>query len=137
MKRRSYAPNERKAEELCRHLVVVLRDEETCQRCGAPSSRSQIHWAHVKNRGAKSLVCAPWASLALCAGCHFWFDAHKGSLARPGEGMEWWMKAFPMRAVALRAWEHERRHPKVDYGLLCVFLQAEINRFGAPAGAEP
>ena len=122
---------------LCRRLVVELRDQNTCQRCGASSERSQIHWAHVKNRGAKSLVCAPWASLALCAGCHFWFDAHKGSITNPGDGMKWWIEKFPERAVRLSFWNHQRNRPKINYSIEKLWLEQELAQYGIPLPAAP
>lgn len=63
--------------KLCRQLVVVIRDKDTCQRCGATYAQRQIQWAHVHNRTAKSIQWQPWASLALCAECHMWADSNR------------------------------------------------------------
>ena len=122
--------DEREAKKLCRYLVVELRDQNTCQRCPNHTGIAKIDWAHVKNRGAKSLVVAPYASLALCAGCHFWFDGRKGSMARPGEGMLWWMQKFPERATQLAYWEHHRSRPKINYRVAVAWLKQEIQRYG-------
>ena len=114
--------------KLCRRLVVEIRDQNKCQKCGSSGIKQSVHWAHIKNRKAKSLVFVPWASLALCAAHHFWFDSHKGSLARPGEGLQWWMDKFPDRALALKAWEHKRNKPKLDREIERLWLESELKR---------
>ena len=92
--------------------MVEIRDKSTCQRCGKTSAESQIHWAHVQNRQAKSIQWTPWNSLALCAGCHFWFDGDNRKAARD----EWWAIKWPQRAAALEVWRSLRAKP-VDLGL--------------------
>lgn len=117
---------ERKLTQLCRRLVVEVRDQHRCQRCGK-GSPSQIQWAHVKTRGAKSLVYVPWASLALCAGCHFWFDGNKGRFATPGPGLKWWQEKFPDRWIKLACWETGPRRP-VDRNAELVWLRNELKK---------
>lgn len=114
---------EHQLDDLCRKLVVERRDQNTCQRCGAPKSRSQIHWCHVITRGAKSIQWTEWNSLALCAGCHFWFDGEHRKHAREG----WWAGEWPDRALALQAWRQQRRRPKLDYALIRMYLMQQLS----------
>lgn len=135
--------------KLARHLVVVLRDEGACQRCGTSSHDAwhrnragkmepgppQIHWAHIRAGRAKSLAHQPWAAMALCAGCHFWFDANGNG--KPGSASrEWWAAQFPDRDILLRHWEHQDRHPCWAPAITKAFLEQEIAKFGV-AVPEP
>lgn len=129
--RRRRDPVEKRLTALCRRLVVEIRDHDTCQRCGARRCDSQIHWAHVKAGRAKSLTWQPWASLALCAGCHFWYDGNGNG--KPGtESRLWWASKWPDRDFCLQAWERERRRPKFDAALTLAWLEREIERTEAP-----
>jgi hypothetical protein len=123
---------ERECTKLCRRLVVEIRDCHRCQRCGNRCFEAKIDWAHVKNRGARSLVFVPWASLALCTGCHFFFDGNKGNRLHPGEGMLWWREKFPDRALALDAWERNRNKPRVDRHVEKLWLQQELAKLETP-----
>lgn len=122
---RERARLERTLNDLCRRLVVEIRDRNRCQRCPNRIENAQIHWAHVESRQAKSIQWVEWNSLALCAGCHFWFDAHKGTVLRPSEAMIWWREKFPERALALDAWRQQRR-PKVDRQLIRLYLEQQL-----------
>ena len=94
----------KECDRLCRNLVVELRDKNTCQRCeGGPLVRKRhagvslckqrkIDWAHVYNRQHTRLRHDPIASLALCSGCHLWFDGSRR------KGWEWFRGAFQARA---------------------------------------
>jgi len=115
--------------KLCRRLVVELRDNGICQRCQAHASQSQIHWAHVRAGRAATLTWAPWASLALCAGCHFWFDGN-GNGKPDTQSRRWWAEKFPDRDLLLRAWEQERSRKKFDPELTKHWLEQEIARYG-------
>lgn len=100
---------------------MEIRDGNTCQRCGSHRSVSQIHWAHVQNRQAKSIQWAPWNSLALCAGCHFWFDGDNRKAARE----EWWAVKWPERAQQLALWRSTRPKP-INLELELLWLQKEL-----------
>lgn len=113
---------------LARRLVVECRDKNTCQRCGKTSAESQIHWAHVIGRLAKSIQWTPWNSLALCAGCHFWFDGDNRAKARE----EWWAVKWPDRALQLQVWRSKKPRP-IDLDLERAFLLQELDRFGRRA----
>ena len=115
---------EKHLDALCRRLVVEIRDRNTCQRCGATAARSKIDWSHVVTRGAKTARWAPWNSKALCAGCHQWWGSH------PKQAWEWFEGRFPERALNVRAWEHERRRPKIDHQLIRLFLESELTNSG-------
>lgn len=106
---------------LCRQLVVEVRDGNRCQRCPIPRSDVQIHWAHVITRGAKSAQWVEWNSLALCAGCHFWFDGHRE------KGLKWWSAKFPEREVLRLAWKAQRSRPKINYDLIQRYLEQRLN----------
>ena len=113
--------------KLCRKLVVELRDDNTCQRCGKRwNGPHSIEWAHVKTRNAQSLIYVPWNSLALCGpkryawSCHYWWHS------RVGEAMGWWRDTFTDRAVLLEAWEHAKRHPPIDRAAERLWLENAI-----------
>ena len=112
---------------LARHLVVVLRDRNTCQRCGNRWPVKQIQWAHILNRQAKSIQWTPWASLALCSGCHMWFDADRT------RGRAWWAEKFPERAQRLAIWRATRSRP-VSLGMEREWLRQEIERYQGGTG---
>jgi hypothetical protein len=106
---------------LARLLIVELRDKSTSQLCGKTAEQSQIHWAHVVNRGAKSIQWREWASLALCAGCHIYFDGDNRKVARE----EWWAVKWPARAILLRAWRASKP-PKIDLEMERMYLEQAI-----------
>lgn len=108
---------------LCRTWIVKLRDKDTCQRCKKTAAQSKIDWAHILSRAAKSARWAEWNSLALCAGCHQWWHRF------PTEGVKWFAATFPERQIALEAWRHQRRHPKVDHMLLSKYFKQQIERW--------
>lgn len=122
-------PSRKTLTDLCRKLVVVLRDQNTCQRCGSTDRR--LEWSHVITRNAPSLIYVPWNSLALCGPrryrwtCHYWFDSNKS------ESIEWWREKFPDRARALDAWRHNRKQPKIDRSAEKLWLQNELSRWEA------
>lgn len=69
---------------------VFDRDENTCQRC--KSTTRQVQWAHMISRRH---LCIRWEAdnaLALCAGCHLWFDGY------PLLSGDWFRKNWPDRA---------------------------------------
>jgi hypothetical protein len=115
--------------DACRKLVVELRDGNACVRCGRHGEGTRIEWSHVITRNAPSLIYKPWNSMALCGPrkyrwtCHYWFDSNKS------ESMKWWEQKYPERAVALLAWRHDRRRPKIDRGLELMALRQEIERW--------
>ena len=113
--------------QLCRRLVVVVRDRSICQRCGTRPP-NQIQWAHVLTRTQKWAQWDADFSMALCSGCHFWFDANKGNLMRPSTGLAWWMEKFPDRATRLMALYASKKRPKVDREALKLWLEAELKK---------
>ena len=113
--------------KLCREYVVAHRDCNTCQRCGTGPPH-QIQWCHVLTRTHKWAQWNPLASLALCATDHFWFDSRKGTLARPSEGLAWWMEKFPDRAQALMVLYATKRRPKLDREALRMWLEQQLGR---------
>jgi len=118
-------------DELCRKVVVEVRDKETCQRCGnTKAAGNKIDWAHVKAGRSINLAWIPWASMALCAGCHFYFDANgNGRVGSPSRF--WWAGKFPKRDVLLRVWEQQRSRPKFDPLATRLWLEQEIARHDA------
>lgn len=121
----------------CRYLVVELRDRNQCQlnlphRCTGP-----LEWCHVKTRGAPSLVCEPWNSLALCRNAHQWFDDHKGNPLHPGVGFTWWAQMFPVRAEALRLWEHGHRSAAAQRDRIELAIQLIQQRCGQQLNGPP
>ena len=84
-----------------RHEIVMLRDLNTCQRCGIMQGESRhlgidfyvgiIQWAHIHTREYYITRWEPDNSLALCSRCHVWFDNHKVL------GFDWFAKKFPER----------------------------------------
>lgn len=135
-------PYKAKLTALCRRLVVELRDKKQCQRC--PNSghdlehrnRSglivfgppQIHWAHVKAGRAESITYHPAMSMALCAGCHFWYDAN-GNGKQGTESRRWWAAMFPDRDLKLRLWETDRNRAKFDPVFTQLYLEQEIRKY--------
>jgi len=89
----------------CRVRVVIERDRNTCQRCGAVGGSWNsllmrvvvIQWAHVHTRRHYCLRWEDDATLALCDCCHMWFD-HNHILA-----LDWFAKKFSER------WERIKR----------------------------
>lgn len=114
-------------DRLCRYLVVELRDRNTCQRCGATALTHKIDWSHVVTRGAKSIRWTEWNSKALCAGCHRWWGSH------PLEASTWFREKFPERVILMEAWRQQRSRPKIDRGLVRLYLEAEIAKHGGQA----
>lgn len=113
--RRAQKRIEKDLDQLARELIVVIRDRNTCQRCGATAERSKIDWSHVVTRAAKSIRWVEWNSKALCAGCHKWWGSH------PVDAGLWWTSKFPDRAILYGSWRRERRH-KVNYELTRHYL---------------
>ena len=80
-----------------RNEIVVYRDRETCQRCGARQGDFAferfviIQWAHVHTREYYCIRWEPDNSLALCDRCHVWFDNHKLL------SLDWFAKKFGER----------------------------------------
>lgn len=91
---------EKDLNRLCRYLVVELRDKNTCQRCGATTGK--IDWAHIFTRNHKRLQWNPDNSLALCAGCHLWFDRERIA------AWDWFYQRFQQRAANL-LWQRSDR----------------------------
>lgn len=124
MKPKKAVPGFAKAKALCRRLVVEIRDQNTCQRCGR--TKGKIEWCHVITRNAPSLVNVPWNSLALCGpkvyswSCHHWFDSNKS------ESIVWWEQKFPDRAQLLQAWRHTEPHRTPDRRLEARWLENQI-----------
>jgi 5-methylcytosine-specific restriction endonuclease McrA len=60
--------------------VVRKRDNYTCQRCGkkyVPPARG-LDAAHIISRAYRGMVRYDLSNgVALCVGCHFYFDTHK------------------------------------------------------------
>lgn len=79
-----------KLDTLCR-IVIKLRDDYTCQRCGSPCSGRGCHWSHIYSRKAYSMRWDLLNSLVLCAGCHQWYHSN------PLSGREWFEQKFPAR----------------------------------------
>jgi hypothetical protein len=83
----------------CRLNVVVIRDENTCQRCRKKqgewdaeiSMYVRIQWAHIHTREYYVTRWEADNSLALCSRCHVWFDYHKVL------SYEWFRKNWPER----------------------------------------
>jgi hypothetical protein len=117
---------EKELDRLCRHLVVILRDKNTCQRCGNPGADGyKIDWSHVHTRRIRSLRWMPWNSKALCAGCHMWWGAYRE------QSREWFILKFPTRWAFLQA-HLQQKHKAPDLVLTKKFLEAEISRSGGP-----
>lgn len=77
--------------------IVKLRDGYRCQRCGSMPKPQGCHWAHVYSRRSFILRWDLLNALALCHGCHSWFD---------GNGIdaeEWFGDKFPARLPYLKA----------------------------------
>lgn len=129
MKSKKTVPGFSKAKDLCRKLVVEIRDRHTCQRCGR--TQGKIEWSHVITRNAPSLYCVPWNSLALCGPklyswtCHYWWHANSK------ESLAWWEEKFPERALLLQAWRHARPRRTPDRRLEAQWLDQEIQRLTA------
>jgi len=119
---------EKELDRLARQLIVEIRDRNTCQRCGATAAKSKIDWSHVLTRAAKAVRWSEFNSKALCAGCHMWWGSH------PIEAADWWRAKFPERALALQEWRHQRRRPRIDRGLIRLYLLQKIAAasFGGP-----
>lgn len=132
IRRKKADPLARRLKDLCRFYVVLIRDRETCQRCGSRGITRGVQWCHVLSRKAPSLVCVPVNSLALCAACHFWFDANKGKLVAPGEGLEWWIEKFPDRALALGQWQRSRRKKAEPLSVQILWFEQHIQAAGYP-----
>jgi hypothetical protein len=88
-------------DRVARQEIVIERDHDVCQRCGAENGRwdhgygldytAVIQWAHIHTR---EYYCTRWEpdnSLALCSRCHVWLDNHKVI------GFDWFAKKFPER----------------------------------------
>lgn len=116
---RARAVSERELNHLCRRLVVELRDKSTCQRCGATAATHQIQWCHVLRRHWKSAQWTEWNSLALCSGCHVWFDGNRKS-------WDWFAAKWPERALTIEAWEAQTKRKRVDLPLIKIYLEVEI-----------
>lgn len=118
----------RKLTDVCRRIVVEIRDQNTCQMCGKTIEQTRIEWAHVVTRNAKSLIFVPWNSLALCGprinstSCHNWWHTN------PVQANLWWADKFPDRAEKLTIWRHDRHKPKINRMLELLWLQQEEQR---------
>lgn len=120
--------------KLARRLVVELRDRNTCQRCGKTSQVSKIDWAHVKAGRSVHITWKPWAALALCAGCHNWYDAN-GNGKTDTSSRRWWAMKWPERELQMLAYEHSRgRQPKFVPAVEILWLEREIAREEARQG---
>ena len=96
-------------DRVARQEIVVDRDANVCQRCGACEGirfetghgpdilPAVIQWAHVHTREYYITRWEPDNSLALCSRCHVWLDNHKVL------GFDWFAKKFPDR------WERIKR----------------------------
>lgn len=113
---------EKACDKLARHLIVVLRDNNTCQRCGNRGDDGyKIDWSHVHTRRIKSLRWAWENSKALCAGCHMWWGAYRE------QSREWFINKYPERWMVLQAHlQQKRRAP--DLELIKLHLESEIGR---------
>jgi hypothetical protein len=107
----------READRLCR-LVVLDRDDYTCQRCGVTEA---IQWAHVLTRSELSIRWNPMNSLALCAKCHVYMTH------RPVEWMEWVDENRDFTFNSLRRLRRESlaRGDKPDYAEIIASLRSQ------------
>lgn len=113
---------EKACDKLARHLIVVLRDKNTCQRCGNKGDDGfKIDWSHVHTRRIKSLRWSKENSKALCAGCHMWWAAYRE------QSRAWFIQKFPERWTALQA-HLQHKHKAPDLDLVRQYLEAEIGR---------
>ena len=118
---------EKHLDDLCRKLVVHLRDHGYCQRCGSSGKTRGVQWAHVFVRNYKRLRWNPDNSLALCAGCHAWFDHHKK------DAWPWFAQEFPDRAQRLELLIATRGlRPKMDLAAEKAWLTQEIAKLEEP-----
>ena len=84
-------------DRVARHEIVVERDRDICQRCGARLGEFiegrwvVIQWCHVHTREYYCIRWEPDNSFAGCDRCHVWFDNHKVL------GFDWFAKKFPER----------------------------------------
>jgi hypothetical protein len=97
--------------------LVMLRDRDTCQKCGRVEV---IQWAHIHTRGVHSMRWEPDNSLALCKGCHYQGHLH------PTEFSAWFTGRFPERAARLTLMRQTPR--KMDRKLMRLWLEQEANR---------
>lgn len=118
--RSKQAIKDKELDALCRRLVVELRDNNTCQRCGA---NERIQWAHIHTRRVKSLRWRAENSLALCAGCHLHWHHH------PLEAVQEFCAKFPTRASLLHM---VRSVPqKINRDAIKLWLEQEIAKLEA------
>jgi hypothetical protein len=111
----------READRLCR-LIVLNRDDWTCQRCGATAG---IQWCHILTRSELSIRWEPKNSLALCAGCHVYMTH------RPVEWLDWIDDHFgPYRMGTLRKLRRDSiaRGDKPDYAALIADLRVQASQ---------
>lgn len=83
---------------IAREQIVIVRDENTCQRCGKKDGEYHddgkkvvIQWSHVLSRVHYCIRWDPNNSKALCSKDHFWWENHKG------EAYYWFSKNWPLR----------------------------------------
>ena len=60
-------------------LAVKERDGWTCRRCGRSYMKGDngLNAAHIMERSYHQTRTDPDNGIALCVGCHSWFDDHK------------------------------------------------------------
>lgn len=101
---------------LCRE-IVMLRDNNTCQKCGRTD---RIQWAHIVTRGIQSMRWEPDNSFALCQGCHY-----HGHL-NPLQFMLWFTQTYPARAARLTMMRQTTH--KLDRKGMMLWLKMEISK---------
>ena len=90
--------------------LIKIRDDFTCQKCGAKVSGSNCHASHVIPVSAgNALAFDPINLKTLCLHCHMnWW--HKNPL----EASAWFEKKFPERAKYLNAHKGDVVHWKAE-----------------------
>lgn len=113
---------EKECDKLCRHLVVILRDKNTCQYCGKRGDDGwKIDWSHVITRRVKSLRHHEFNSKALCAYHHIWWGM------KPEESRLWFAEKFPERWAFLNL-ARQQKSKAPDLKLTKQYLLDAIRR---------
>ena len=98
-----------KLDKLCREIIII-RDENKCQKCGKYVEKKNAHCSHVIPRShGNKLRWDLWNLKLLCFHCHInWW--HKN----PCDSGEWFKSKFPKRWEYLEANKNIVRKYTID-----------------------